>query len=158
MATANVVAQLGVAILRVTIDHPQKEEAMTHHEIPETHHDLLDTPISVALATVGPSGYPQVTYVWVIRDGDTLVISLPEARQKMKNLRVRPKATVFAADPNNPFRTLEIRGDVTITPDPALATLSEVLAAYGGTLDKFAGPTEDRVTVRLQPTRVVTQG
>ncbi|MDP2012727.1 MAG: PPOX class F420-dependent oxidoreductase [Actinomycetota bacterium] len=131
---------------------------MTDRAIPETHHDLLDTPISVALATVGPTGYPQVTYVWVIREGNTLVISLPEARQKTKNLRARPKATIFAADPNNPFRTLEIRGDVTINPDPTLATLTEVLAAYGGTLDKFAGPTQDRVTVRLQPTRVVTQG
>lgn len=158
MAAADVVAKLGVAILPVTVHDPRKDEAMTRHAIPESHHDLLDTPISVALATVGPTGYPQVTYVWVIRDGDTLVISLPQARQKMKNLRANPKATVFAADPSNPYRTLEIRGDVTITPDPTLATLTDVLAAYGGTLDTFAGPTKDRVTVRLQPARVVTQG
>lgn len=131
---------------------------MTDHAIPESHYDLLDTPISVALATVGPTGYPQVTYVWVIRDGDTLVTSLTEARQKLKNLRARPQGTFFAVDPTNPFRTLEIRGDVTITPDPELATLTEVLTAYGTTLDAFAGPKDDRVTVRLQPTRVVTQG
>jgi hypothetical protein len=30
--------------------------------------------------------------------------------------------------------------------------------AYGTTLDKFAGPLNDRVSIRLRPTRVVTQG
>ena len=126
--------------------------------IPATFHDLLDNPIPVALPTIGPKGYPQVTYVWVIRDGDTLVTSLTEARQKLKNLRARPQGTVFVVDPANPYRTLEIRGEVTITPDPELETLSTVLAAYGTTLDAFAGPKDDRVTVRLTPLRVVTQG
>jgi len=131
---------------------------MTHHEIPATHLDLLDNPIPVALATVGATGYPQVTYIWVIRDGDTLVTSLTETRQKLKNLRARPQGTIFVVDPANPYRTLEVRGDVTITPDPGLETLTAVLAAYGTTLDAFAGPKDQRVTVRLQPTRVVTQG
>ena len=131
---------------------------MSNNEIPVSFHDLLDTPIPVALATVGPNGYPQVTYIWVIRDGNTLVTSFTEARQKTKNLRARPQATVFVADPGNPNRTLEIRGDVTITPDPELATITEILTAYGSTLENFKGPLDDRVTVVLTPTRVVTQG
>jgi PPOX class probable F420-dependent enzyme len=126
--------------------------------IPASHHDLLDTPIPVALATVGPTGYPQVTYVWVIRDGDTVVTSLTQARQKFRNLQARPQASVFAVDPANPYRTLEVRGDVTIAPDPDLATLAAVVNAYGTTLDNFAGPLDDRVSIRLYPTRVVTQG
>ena len=126
--------------------------------IPASHHDLLDTPIPVALATVGPTGYPQVTYVWVIRDGDTVVTSLTQARQKFRNLQARPQASVFAVDPANPYRTLEVRGDVTIAPDPDLATLAAVVNAYGTTLDNFAGPLDDRVSIRLHPTRVVTQG
>ena len=80
---------------------------MTDHAIPETHLDLLDNPIPVVLATVGPTGYPQVTYIWVIRDGDTLVTSLTETRQKLKNLRARPQGTIFVVDPANPYRTLE---------------------------------------------------
>ncbi len=127
-------------------------------QIPEEFHDLLDTPIPVALATVGPDGYPQVTYVWVIREGSTLVTSLTEARQKTRNLRAHPQATVFVGDPKNPNRTLEIRGDVSIEPDPELATITKVLAAYGTTLERFRGPLDDRVTVTITPTRVVTQG
>lgn len=131
---------------------------MADTTIPKTHRDLLDAQLPVALATIGPSGHPQVTAVWVISDGDTVVTSLIKARQKFKNLEARPQATIFVIDPANPFRTLEIRGDVTIEPDPELTTLVEVLAAYGTDLASFNAPTEDRVRVTLRPTRVVAQG
>jgi PPOX class probable F420-dependent enzyme len=131
---------------------------VTHQRIPESHRDLLETAIPVALATVGPSGHPQVTAIWVILDGDTVVTSLAGVRQKLRNLRARPQATLFVIDPSNPYRTLEIRGDVTIDTDPDLATLKQVLSAYGTDLDSFPGPLEDRTTVELHPTRIVAQG
>ncbi len=131
---------------------------MSDLEIPASHRDLLDDPIPVALATVGPSGHPQVTAVWVVRDGDVIVTSLAGVRQKLRNLAVRPQATVFVIDPANPFRTLEVRGDVTIEADPELSTLTAVLSAYGTDLDSFAGPLEDRTRVTLRPTRVVALG
>jgi PPOX class probable F420-dependent enzyme len=131
---------------------------MANANIPSSHDDLIDDPIPVAFATVGSSGHPQVTYIWVIRDGENLVTSLTGSRQKTKNLRARPQATVFVADPANPMRTLEVRGDVTIEPDPELATLRRVVNAYGVDLDTFGGPLEDRQTVTIRPTRVVAQG
>ena len=126
--------------------------------IPVSYRDLLENPIPVALATIGPTGHPQVTYIWVILDGDVVVTSLTAGRQKLKNLRARPQGTVLVPDPANPYRTLEVRGDVTIEPDPELVTLQAVLAAYGTDLASFPGPLEDRVTVRLHPTHVVAQG
>jgi PPOX class probable F420-dependent enzyme len=126
--------------------------------IPASHRDLLEHPIPVALATIGASGHPQVTYVWVILDGDEVVTSLTSDRQKVKNLDVRPQGTVFVVDPANPYRTLEVRGDVTIEPDPELITLKAVLAAYETDLESFPAPLENRVTMRLVPTRVVAQG
>ena|SRR5271156_1480418 len=92
---------------------------MADHGIPPSHRDLLETPSPVVLATVGPTGYPQVTAIWVILDGDLIVTSLTSARQKLKNLVAHPQATVFVIDPANPYRTLEVRGDVTIEPDPS---------------------------------------
>jgi PPOX class probable F420-dependent enzyme len=112
----------------------------------------------VALATIGPSGHPQVTAIRAILEGDTVVTSLTETRQKLKNLRTHPQGTVFVIDPANPFRTLEIRGDVTIEPDPELATLVQVLSAYATDLASSSGPTENRVKVTLRPTRVVALG
>ncbi len=84
--------------------------------------------------------------------------SLTGTRQKLRNLRARPQAAVFVVDPGNPYRTLEIRGDVTIAPDPELATLVKVLTAYGTDLASFQGPLDDRTTVTLHPTHVVVQG
>jgi PPOX class probable F420-dependent enzyme len=126
--------------------------------IPSSHRDLLESAAPVALATVGPSGHPQVTAIWAVLDGDTIVTSLAGVRQKLKNVVARPQATVFVIDPANPYRTLEVRADVTIEPDPELATLQRVLAAYGTDLASFPGPLEDRTTVTLHPTRVVALG
>ena len=112
----------------------------------------------MALATVGPTGHPQVTAIWAVLDGDTIVTSLAGVRQKLKNLTARPQATVFAIDPANPYRTLEVRCDVTIEPDPELATLSKVLSAYGTDLASFEAPLEGRVAVILHPIHVVALG
>jgi PPOX class probable F420-dependent enzyme len=130
---------------------------MPDPSIPESHRDLLES-ATVALATVSPTGHPQVTAIWAVLDGDLIVTSLAGVRQKLKNLTARPQATVFVIDPANQFRTLEVRGDVTIEPDPELETLKKVLAAYGTDLESFDGPIEGRVTVTLRPTRVVAQG
>jgi PPOX class probable F420-dependent enzyme len=126
--------------------------------IPASHRDLLDAPIPVMMATVGPGGYPQVTAIWAVRDGDTIVTSLAGVRQKLTNLREHPQATVFVIDPTNPYRTLEVRGDVSVEPDPGLVTLEKVLVAYGTDLDAFPGPLEGRTSVTLRPTRVVVLG
>ncbi len=131
---------------------------MPDPHIPPSHRDLLESAAPVALATVGPTGHPQVTAIWAVLDGDTIVTSLAGARQKLKNLVARPQATVFVIDPANPYRTLEVRADVTIEPDPELATLQRVLAAYGTDLASFPGPLEDRTTVTLYPTRVIALG
>jgi PPOX class probable F420-dependent enzyme len=131
---------------------------MADPRIPPSHRDLLESPIPVALATVGPTGHPQVTAIWAIPAGDSIVTSLAGVRQKLKNLVAHPRATVFIIDPANPYRTLEVRGDVTIEPDPELETLQKVLAAYGTDLASFPGPLEDRTTVTLHPTRVVALG
>jgi len=87
-----------------------------------------------------------------------VVTSLAGVRQKLRNLRARPQAAVFVIDPGNPYRTLEVRGDVTIEPDPQLVTLGKVLAAYGVDLASFTGPLEDRATVVVHPAKVVAQG
>jgi hypothetical protein len=45
-----------------------------------------------------------------------------------------------------------------VEPDPGLATLAKVLAAYGTDLASFPGPLEGRTTITLRPTHVVVQG
>ena len=131
---------------------------MASAQIPSSHLDLLEKPIPVSIATVGPTGYPQVTAIWAFVEAGSIVTSLAGVRQKLKNLKANRQATVFVIDPANPYRTLEVRGDVSIESDPDLTTLKRVLAAYGTDLESFPGPLEDRTTVTLRPIHVVALG
>jgi PPOX class probable F420-dependent enzyme len=126
--------------------------------IPASHRDLLERQIPVALVTLSASGHPQATYIWAIPDGDTVLMSFPSTRQKAKNLRLDPRATIFAGDPQDPTRSLEIRGEVSLEPDTRLTTLKRILLAYETSLDSFKGPSEHRVTAVLRPSRIIAQG
>jgi PPOX class probable F420-dependent enzyme len=120
--------------------------------------DLLDQPHPVAFATIGADGLPQVTAIWAMLDGDVIRTSLFKGRQKYKNLLARPQATLFVIDPQNPYRTLEVRGTVEIADDPDLDFLKRLLSVYGTDLENFAGPKDERVVVTLNALRIVERG
>ncbi|OAA25816.1 PPOX class probable F420-dependent enzyme [Frankia sp. EI5c] len=126
--------------------------------ISPSHRDLLESGNTVSLATVGADGLPQVTAIWAILDGDHVRTSLHRSRQKYRNLVARPQASLFAIDPGNPFRTLEVRGTVEITEDTGLEFLQRLLAVYGTDLEHFQAPVDDRVVVTINPVRVVELG
>ena len=66
-----------------------------------------------------------------------------------------PKATLFLLDPANPYRTLEIRGDVSFDDDPDLAFMEKLVRYYGMDPATFPAPKEGRVLLTLDPRRVV---
>ena len=121
--------------------------------IPESHRDLLDADVAV-LATVGSDGRPQLSAVWFLAEGDTLALSLNTARQKTKNLEANPVATLFILDRQNPYRYLEVRGDVSIEPDDNYAFADRVGAKYQTNVREHDGPGERRVKVEIHPVRV----
>jgi PPOX class probable F420-dependent enzyme len=121
--------------------------------IPESHRDLLDARTAV-LATVGTDGRPQLSAVWFLAEGDTVRLSLNSTRQKVKNLRRNPAATLFVLDPANPQRYLELRGDATLSDDPDYAFAGQVGVKYEADLRTFDAPDASRVVVTLQPVRV----
>jgi PPOX class probable F420-dependent enzyme len=133
----------------------QRKEVM--NTIPETYRDLIETPHVAMLSTVGSDGTPQVTALRYLADGDTIATSQMTSRQKYKNIVAHPKATLFIADPTNPYRTLEIRATATVEPDPDLALFDRIVRRYGQDPDTFPAPRDNRVALRLTPTRVVAQ-
>jgi PPOX class probable F420-dependent enzyme len=126
--------------------------------ISPSHRDLLESPNTVALATVGADGQPQVTAIWAMLDGDVVRTSLWKGRQKYRNLVARPQVTLFVMDPANPFRTLEVRATAEVSDDPGLEFLRRLLARYGTDLEHFPAPTDDRVVITLHPVRIVENG
>jgi PPOX class probable F420-dependent enzyme len=122
-------------------------------DIPDSHLDLLDSQYA-ALATIGPDGRPQVSAVWFLAEDDTIKISLNTTRQKVRNLRRNPAATVFILDLANPLRYLEIRGDAELIPDDDYEFAQRLGAKYGADVRTFDPPDQTRVAAIIGPTRV----
>jgi len=126
--------------------------------IPASHQDLLNTAVAT-LATVGADGYPQVTALWFLLDDDGVVkLSLNTSRQKLKNLQKSPECTLFIIDPANPFRTLEIRANAKISPDPDYLFADKIGRKYGVDVRTFDQPGVQRVVVALEPVKINTYG
>lgn len=128
--------------------------------IPESHLDLVTSSQVVSLATNGHDGYPQVTATWfVLGDDGVIRISINTARQKLKNLQRDPRATLYFIDPANPYRTLEIRSNVTIEADDDYAFADVTGAKYGGAdLRQFDGDNASRVVLVFEPVKVNVWG
>ncbi|MCK9905139.1 PPOX class F420-dependent enzyme [Parafrankia colletiae] len=127
-------------------------------EIPASHLDLLTQPLTAVLTTIGADGRPQSTAVWYLFHGSTLQTSMITTRQKYKNLLRKPVAGLFILDPANPFRTLEIRADVELTPDPSKELLPLFAKHYGVDETMLNLPGTERVAATLHPIRVVVNG
>lgn len=82
--------------------------------IPASHQDLLrdDKKAFVYLATIMKDGTPQVTPIWFNIDGDYILLNSAEGRLKDRNMRARPNVALCIADPDDPYRYLQIRGKV----------------------------------------------
>ena len=124
-----------------------------NNTIPDSHRDLLAGDV-LTLATVGEDGYPQVSEVWFVTEGDEVAMSLNTRRQKVKNLQTEPACTVFLLDLENPYRYLEIRGTAVIEPDEDRAFAEKVGAKYNADLREHDVPGDRRVVVRIVPIRV----
>ena len=125
--------------------------------IPEMFFDLLAEKRAVAtLATLMPDGRPQVTPVWIDFDGQNVIVNSAKGRLKDHNMRRDPRVTIAVVDPVNPYRYLEVRGNVThITEDGASAHIDKMAKKYLGA-DKypFRAPGEKRVLLKMRPEHV----
>jgi PPOX class probable F420-dependent enzyme len=135
-----------------------QEKTMT---IPDTHKDLIEGPIVVALSTVMPDGRPQTTPVWCNYDGTHILVNTARGRQKDKNLTARPMATILVIDPQNPYRYLEIRGQVAeVTEAGAVEHINQLGVLYTG--KSFFKPGQKspatRVIYKIKPVHVVASG
>jgi PPOX class probable F420-dependent enzyme len=80
--------------------------------IPGNWHDLFEKKVFAHLATLMPSGAPQVTPVWIDFDGEHVVFNTAVGRQKDRNLQRDGRVALALIDPDNPYRYLEVRGSV----------------------------------------------
>jgi PPOX class probable F420-dependent enzyme len=127
--------------------------------VPETHADLLTKPAFAHLATVGADGAPQVTPMWFDWDGRDLLFSTLKTRRKYANARRDPRVTVSIADPDNPYRYLQITGEAVLEDDVAAELVAGLVRKYmGDGIYPWDEPGADRVTIRVRCKKVCAFG
>jgi PPOX class probable F420-dependent enzyme len=131
--------------------------------IPNTHLDLLQTPVHGVLTTVMPDGAPQSSIIWVDYDGQYILINTTLERQKGRNMQVNPKVTILVIDPKDSSRWVEVRGHVCdITQAGAEDHADKLTQRYYGNKLHFYGDIyppeqkhkETRVIVKVHPIKV----
>ncbi|UMP05553.1 PPOX class F420-dependent oxidoreductase [Amycolatopsis sp. EV170708-02-1] len=122
--------------------------------LPEPVRALVDGKNFATVATLDADGGPQTSIVWVGLDDGDLVFSATEDRLKVRNLRRDPRASVSITDAENPYRHTQLRGTVTITPDPGKTLPKTLSHKYLGQDPPPEGDDVERVIVRLRVERI----
>jgi PPOX class probable F420-dependent enzyme len=118
---------------------------------------IIDNKNFAHVATIMKDGSPQVSPVWVYRDGDYVMISTGVDRQKTRNIQRDPRVAVSVADVDSPFPPLQIRGRVVelITGEAAVQGFVDVTKKYTGNEPAQRPPAAERVVYRIEADSVV---
>jgi PPOX class probable F420-dependent enzyme len=129
-------------------------------KIPETYKDLLQKKAFANLANLMADGRPQVTPVWFDLDGSHIRINSAKGRVKDKNMRRNKNVALSITDPDNPYRHLDVQGEVVeITEQGADAHIDALAKKYlGKDQYPYRQPGEVRVIYKIRPDRVTQMG
>ena len=129
--------------------------------IPASHLDLLTHPIHGVLTTMMPDGQPQSSLVWCDYDGECARVNTTAERQKGRNMLRNPRVTLLVVDPDDTGRYLEIRGEVELVREGALAHLDAITRQYtahpqyyGYIYPAEQRDRETRLLCRIHPTKL----
>jgi PPOX class probable F420-dependent enzyme len=121
--------------------------------IPQEYQDLFtdEAKAFLFLATTMEDGSPQVTPVWFSTDGEHVLINSAKGRVKDRNMRARPRVAVAIMDPQDPYRYIQLRGEVVeITEESARDHINFLSEKYTGKA-VFPGPAEEtRVIYKIK--------
>ena len=128
-------------------------------ELSDELRSLLDTPVFVTVATIQPDGSPQLSPVWVKRDGDDVLFSTTRGRRKEQNLSRDPRVSVVVQPFAAPYTYAEIRGVAALTTEGGDELIDELSVKYTGKkyaeFNPASGDDDERVVVRITPQKVV---
>ena len=128
--------------------------------IPEGYVDLLESSALAHIATIGPDGEPQNNPVWFDWDGEQVKFSQTKTRQKYKNVGREPRLALSIVDPENPYRYLEIRGEVVrVEEDPNNDFINAMAKKYLG-VDEYPyhQPGDERIVLYIEPEHTTQMG
>ena len=114
---------------------------------------LIDGPNFAHLATIMADGSPQSAPVWVLRDGERILVGTSEGSLKGRNTRRDPRVALSIVDFADPYREAQLRGRVVERrPDPTFTTKDITSHKYTGKPFPWRNP-EGSVTLVIEVDR-----
>jgi PPOX class probable F420-dependent enzyme len=110
------------------------------------------------LATIMPDGSPQVSPVWIDREGDVILVNTAVGRVKQKNSARDPRVAISIVNQENPYEKVVIRGRVIAqTFEGAEAHIDKLAKKYTGAIKyQRSRPDEKRIMFRIEPLKIVS--
>jgi PPOX class probable F420-dependent enzyme len=134
--------------------------------VPEHHREFVARHRLCVLGWNRPEGAtegPPLTPVFYVNDGDDVLISITEDRDKTRALRQDPRISVCVLGEEMPFPYVTLFGTATIEQQTAFEVMAQVVEAIRGPLDDEArralrnrAELEKRVVLRVAPQRSVS--
>ena len=125
----------------------------------ETQQQFLEKPYVGVVTTLRKDGSPHSTVVWVDVEDGVPSFNTALGRKKPANLEQDPRAALLVVDPQNAYKWIAVDGKTEITADGADPQIDKLAKKYLGKDEyPFRKEGEQRVTVRIQPVRVTTNG
>jgi PPOX class probable F420-dependent enzyme len=127
--------------------------------IPAEADHLLEGQHFAHIATLKEDGSPQVSPVWIDREGPLVTFNTAEGRLKTDNLKRDPRVAISIVNQENPYEHLLVQGKVVdITTAGADENIDALAKRYMG-VDEYPlrKPGEQRVIVKIEPEKVTHQ-
>jgi PPOX class probable F420-dependent enzyme len=127
-------------------------------ELQPAERTLFERPNHAVLGTLRPDGSAQVTPVWVMLEGDRVVVNSARGRAKVRNVQRDPRATVTVLDEADWNRWVSVEGRVLeVTEEGAREHADLVSQHYDGKPFRDLEPGEVRVRIVIEPERVTSE-
>ncbi|GAB3607537.1 PPOX class F420-dependent oxidoreductase [Conyzicola nivalis] len=122
--------------------------------------DLLRKPSPCFLSTIMADGSPQVTETWVDTDGEHVIINSVVGYVKVRNIERDPRVAVAIQDPANPFRYIQVRGEVvSVTTEGGAESIEAMSQKYTGRpYPWYGGRDQQRVILTIKAKSISGQG
>jgi PPOX class probable F420-dependent enzyme len=99
-----------------------------------------------------PNGSPQVTPVWFDVAEGLIRVNTARGRAKYRNMLRRPSVALAISDPNDPYRSVQIRGKVVSSTEEGVRQhLDRLAKKYRGWDTYPMKPGQVRVTFMIRP-------
>ena len=120
---------------------------------------FLEGPFVGVVTDLRPDGSPHSTIVWVDVDDEGVSFNTAWPRAKPRYLAADPRVSVTVVDPGDPYRWIAISGTAELVEEGANEQIDRLAKKYvGRDTYPWHKPEEQRVTVRISPTRIESRG